>query len=101
MDDVDHPSISLKLEPGEASALAAILLRLAALIDPNDPDGLRDAHGKLSERLAEHALTNTQFGLLHKPPYPPSQRDAIAKSLRIISARIEGQLPDEAPDVGH
>ena len=101
MDDSRYPDVDISLDAEEASTVAAILLRLAALIDPTDPDGLRNAHGAASDRLAKHTLTDEQFVMLRKPLYARIQRNAIATRLRIISAKIEGQLPDEAPEVAH
>jgi hypothetical protein len=46
--------VNIELDAEEASKVAEILLHLAALIDPDDPDGLRDAYGQRSERLEEH-----------------------------------------------
>ena len=60
------PDATITLTGSEASMLASIALRLAALIDP-DPDGLRDASGRPSEGLERHRLTDTQFMLLDKP----------------------------------
>jgi hypothetical protein len=102
VDDNRYPMVSIALDAEEASKVAEILLHLAALIDPDDPDGLRDAYGKRSERLEEHLLTDTQFVMLRHPLYRPDrdQRSTIASRLRVISAKIEGQLPDEAPEIG-
>jgi len=99
---VDHsPSLSVRLEldAADASVAAGILLHLAALIDPDDPDGLRDANGRRSTGLEQHLLTDTQFCMLHHPLYRADERADIAERLRVISASIEGQLPDEAPEV--
>lgn len=92
--------VSVMLDAEEASKVAEVLLHLAALIDPDDPDGLRDAYGRRSERLEEHLLTDTQFMMLRHPLYRADQRSTIASRLRVISAKIEGQLPDEAPEIG-
>lgn len=98
VNDSRFPIVSVELDADDASAIVAILLRLAALIDLDDPDGLRDASGALSPNMAEHMLTDTQFAMLHSSLYRPDRRAPVASRLRIISARIEGQLPDEAPD---
>jgi len=90
--------MNIELDADEGSTVTAILLRLAALIDPDDPDGLRDASGAASPNLAQHALTDEQFALLRIPPHRSDQRAAVASRLRIISAKIEGQLAGEAPD---
>jgi hypothetical protein len=100
MEDSRYPTVSIALDAEEASKIAEILLHLAALIDPDDPDGLRDADGRRSERLEENLLTDTQFVMLRHPLYRADQRSAVASQLRVISAKIEGQLPDEAPEVG-
>ncbi len=44
-------------------------------------------------------LTDTQFTLLRKPLYMARQRANVGVRLRMISAKIEGQLPPEAPDI--
>jgi len=73
---------------------------LAALIDPDDPDGLRDANGQRNEQLEKHLLTDAQFTMLNHPAYRRDERAEIADYLRVISAKVEGQLPEEAPEVG-
>ncbi len=93
MDDSRWPTLKIELDAEEASKVAEVLLHLAALIDPDDPDGLRDAFGGRSERLEEHLLTDPQFMMLRHPAYRADQRAAIASRLRIISAKVEGQLP--------
>lgn len=100
MEDSRWPAVKIELDAAEASKVAEILLHLAALIDPDDPDGLRDAYSRRNERLEEHLLTDTQFALLRHPPYRPADRVTIAGNLRVISAKVEGQLPGEAPEVG-
>jgi hypothetical protein len=100
VDDSRWPTVNIELDAAQASKVAEILLHLAALIDPDDPDGLRDAYGQRSGRLEEHGLTDTQFMLLSHPLYRPDQRADIASNLRIIAAKVEGQLPPEAPEVG-
>lgn len=99
MSDSRWPLISIELDAEEAAKVAEILLHLAALIDPDDPDGLRDANGQRNPKLEEHLLTDTQFMMLRHPLYRQDQRTNIAKRLRIISSKIEGQLPDEAPQI--
>jgi len=100
VDDSAYPTVSIELDAQEASKVAEVLLHLAALIDPDDPDALRDPYGRRSERLEEHLLTDAQFVMLCHPAYRADERAVIASSLRVISANIEGQLPDEAPEVG-
>ncbi len=100
MDDDRWPMVKIELDAAQASKVVEILLHLAALIDPDDPDGLYDAHGQRSDRLEEHLLTDTQFSMLRRPLYRPDQRAHIASYLRVISAKVEGQLPPEAPEVG-
>jgi hypothetical protein len=92
--------VTIALDAAEASKVAE-MLHLAALIDPDDPDGLRDAYGRRSDKLEEHLLTDVQFSMLRHPLYRPDQRAHIASYLRVISAKVEGQLPDEAPEVSH
>lgn len=101
MDDSFFPIVSIKLNAAEASRVADILVHLAALIDPDDPDGLRDAYGQRNKGLEAHLLTDTQFVMLHHPAYRADERAEVAEDLRTISAKIEGQLPDEAPEVWH
>jgi hypothetical protein len=97
MDDSDWPMLAIKLNAWEASKVAEVLMSLAALIDADDPDGLRDAYG---QRADQHLLTDTQFVMLCHPAYRSDERAEVASYLRRISARVEGQLPDEAPEVG-
>src|SRR4051812_39083839 len=85
VDDDRYPIANIALGADEASKVAEVLLHLAALIDPDDPDGLRDASGVRSERLEEHLLTDTQFVMLRHPLYRVDQRSTIASQLRIIS----------------
>ena len=99
MDDSCWPVVNIELNAAEGSKVAEILLHLAALIDPDDPDGLHDACGRQNEIL-EHLLTEAQFMMLCHPAYRSDERADIAGYLRIISAKVEGQLPDEAPEVG-
>jgi hypothetical protein len=97
MDDSDWPMLAVKLNAWEASKVAEILMNLAALIDADDPDGLRDAY---AQRADQHLLTDTQFVMLRHPAYRSDERAEVASYLRRISASVEGQLPDEAPEVG-
>jgi hypothetical protein len=97
-DDSSWPMVDIKLDVAEASKIAEVLMNLAALIDPDDPDGLRDAH---RERVDQHLLTDTQFMVLRRNrAYRSDERVEVATYLRLISAKVEGQLPDEAPEVG-
>ena len=100
MDDSPWPVVNIKLDAAEASKVAEILLHLAALVDPDDPDGLRDAYGQRSEELDRHLLTDGQFMMLRHPAYRRDERAELAEQLRVISAKVEGQLPDDAPEVG-
>jgi hypothetical protein len=95
--DTDWPMLKVQLNAWEASKTAEILTNLAALIDANDPDGLRDAYGR---RADEHLLPDLQFMLLKYPLYNKGDRAEVAADLRRISARIEGQLPPDAPEIG-
>lgn len=94
------PTVAIKLDAEEASKVVEILEHVAALIDADDPDGLRSADGQRDERLEQHLLTDEQFVMLRHPLYRRDQRTAIASRLRIIAAKIDGQLPDDAPEVG-
>src|SRR5215813_11051973 len=67
--------VSIALDAEEASKVAEILLHLAALIDPDDPDGLRDAYGRRSERLEEHL--RTRYAVCHASSPGVSRRSAI------------------------
>jgi len=96
-DDSSWPVVDIKLDAAEASKVAEVLANLAALIDADDPAGLRDAYG---QRIDEHLLTDTQFVMLRHPAYRSDERVEIATYLRVISAKVEGQLPPEAPEVG-
>lgn len=98
-DESRYSVVSIALGADEASLVVEILLRLAALIDSDDPDGLRTASGQRSSVLEAQMLTDTQFALLRNPLYMASQRANVATRLRIVSAKIEGQLPDDAPDI--
>jgi hypothetical protein len=92
-------TLSIKLDDTDASKIAEVMLHLAALIDPNDPDGLQDAFGGQHKELTRHPLTDTQFMMLRHPAYRDDERSDVARHLRTIAARIEGQLPPEAPEV--
>ena len=97
-DDSSWPMLDIKLDAAEASKVAEVLMNLAALIDADDPDGLRDANDR---RIDAHLLTDAQFMMLRHPvAYRADERAEIATSLRLISAKVENQLPPEAPEVG-
>ena len=100
MDDNGWPVVSIKLDAAEASKVVEILEHLAALIDPDDPDGLRLANGQRNEELEKHLLTDPQFEMLNHPAYRWDERAEIAADLRAIAVKVEGQLPPEAPEVG-
>jgi hypothetical protein len=77
-------------------------LLLAALIDRDDPDGLCDSRGQRNEDWEKQLqLTEGQFAVLRRPVYSSADRIQVAERLREISAKIEGQLPDEAPRIWH
>jgi hypothetical protein len=101
MDDSLWPVVNIELDAAEASTVVDILRHLAALIDPDDPDGLQDANGRRSEALEKHLLTDAQFEMLHHPAYRQDDRVDVANELRLTSAKIEGKLPPEAPEVWH
>jgi len=78
-----RPSVStvkIEFEGTQASTVVDILMHLAALIDPEDPDGLRDAFGQRDARLKAHALTDAQFMMLRHPAYRADERDEIVNS---------------------
>jgi hypothetical protein len=91
--------LKIELEDADASKIAEVLFHLAALIDPDDPDGLRDAFGRRNEQLEQHLLTDTQFMILRHPAYRQDERTDVAQHLRTIAADVEGQLPPGAPRV--
>lgn len=62
--------MNIELDDADASKIAEIMLHLAALIDPDDPDGLRDALGRRNKELDRHLLTDTQFMMLGHPRIP-------------------------------
>jgi hypothetical protein len=84
--------VSIKLEDVQASTVVDILMQLAALIDPTDPDSLRGPR----EGLAEHKPTSDQFRMLGDLLYRDDERDEVAADLRIIASTNHGQLPDDA-----
>ena len=90
---------NIELDEVDAAKIAEVMWHLAALIDPNDPDGLRDAFGRRSQELEQYLLTNAQFVMLRHPAYREHERNDIARCLREIAAKIEGQLPPSAPEV--
>jgi hypothetical protein len=91
--------VNIELDDVDASKIAEVAWHLAALIDPDDPDGLRDASGRRNQELERHLLTNAQFMMLRHPTYREDERDDIAQRLREIAATIEAQLPPSAPEV--
>lgn len=92
----------LDLDADDASHAAQMLLQLGALVDPDDPDGMKDIFGVLHPAVTASALSRDQFRMLD-PLYSYSDRDRarVAERLRRISATIEGQLPQSAPEVIH
>jgi hypothetical protein len=99
-DDRDS-EVPIRLLMFQASETASILLHLAALLDVEDPEGLRDAFGNRNASLEHHILTDTQLMMLNHPAYRSDERQELAARLRIISSAIEGQLPPEAPAIHH
>ena len=92
-------TVKIELVDTDASKIAEVMLHLAALIEPEDPDGLRDAFGRRNAELERHLLTDTQFMMLRHPAYRCDERTDVAQQLRMIAAKIEGQLPPETPEV--
>jgi hypothetical protein len=85
------PDLIVCLAPDDASDAAHVLMGLAALIDPDDPDGL-PADLSVDERQAV-MLTTAQLALLHRlARYTEIERDDVARELRRISATIRGQV---------
>lgn len=100
---VSDATLDVKLDAMQAWTTAEILLRLAALIDPDDPEGLQDSFGRRHEDWEkEMRLTDGQFEALRRPvSYRRDQRAEVAEYLRVISATIQGQLPDDMPEIWH
>jgi hypothetical protein len=97
----DNSELGLRLTSADASEVVEALLGLARVIDPNDPDGLRDAYGQRREELDALRLSDDQFAVLRKPLYRTDEQQSVAERLRRIAASLEGQLPDDAPAIGH
>jgi|SRR5665213_1178426 len=97
----DEADIALRLTSADASEVVEALSGLARLVDPDDPDGLRDAYGQRREELDALRLSDAQFAVLRKPLYRTDERQSVAERLRRIAASLEGQLPDDAPAIGH
>jgi hypothetical protein len=95
--------ITVELDSDDASQVAQILFQICALIDPDDPDGLRDAFGVLQPELTNLKLSEDQFRMLDPLPSYKNDDDraSMASRLRQIAATIEGQLPPDAPEVIH
>jgi hypothetical protein len=89
--------VSIELDEWDVSTVVDVIAHLAALMDPDDPDGLRDASGRRSKELEQHLLTDAQLRLLRHPAYRDDDRLNVAKQLRRIAADIDGQLPPTAP----
>ena len=60
--------------------IAEVVLHLAALIDSEDLDGLRDAFGRRTEKLEQHLLTDTQFMMLRHPAYRDARSGLMSHS---------------------
>jgi hypothetical protein len=98
----DRRVIAVELDSDDASHVAQVLLQIGALIDPDDPDGLRDAFGVLQPELTALKLSEDQFRMLDPlTSYNDDDRASVAGRLRQIAATIEGQLPPDAPEVIH
>lgn len=63
--DSDWLMVNIELNAAEAALAVGFLAHLAALIDADDHDGLRDAFGR---RIDEHLLTDMQAKLLSHEP---------------------------------
>lgn len=74
-------TVNIELDDTDASRIAEVMMHLAALIDPDDPDGLRDAFGRRNEGLERHLLTNGQFVMLRHPAYREDERADVAEDL--------------------
>jgi hypothetical protein len=87
--------VNIELDAAEAAKVVDILAHLAALIDADDPDGLRNA---FDERIDEHLLSDTQVSLLtHDPSEVSDDRAKVAAHLRVVYTKMWQQLPPEAP----
>ena len=94
--------VAVELDSDDASQVAQVLIQIGALIDPDDPDGLRDAFGVLQPELTNLKLSEDQFRMLDPlTSYNDADRAFVARRLRQIAATIEGQLPPDAPEVIH
>jgi len=94
--------VAVELDSDDASQVAQVLFQIGALIDPDDPDGLRDAFGVLQPELTALKLSEDQFRMLDPlTSYNDDDRASVAGRLRQIAATIEGQLPPDAPEVIH
>ena len=79
------------LDLGEALFAVEILLRLADLFD-----------GGTEEETEPHRLSMQQMQLMSKPRARYNMAPAqTADRLREVAARIEGQLPGDAPRIEH
>lgn len=85
-----NPGLLVRLTPDDAGDTAQFLLGLAALIDPDDPDGLPGVPDDQREALL---LTSAQVRELHKiARYREAERGSLAAELRRLSATISGQI---------
>lgn len=89
-------ALKIDFEDDEASTVVQILIQLAALIDPDDPYGLRDTFDRPHPQQEALVLKDEQFRLLRAPAYDGDERAGVAANLRVIAARIYGQLPPDA-----
>lgn len=102
MPHADRRVVAIELDLDDASHVAQMLFQIGALIEPDDPDGLRDASGSLRPALSALALTEDQFRMLDPlVSYGEADRERVARRLRRLAATVEGQLPRDAPAVIH
>ena len=80
-------AVNIELEDTDASKIAEVMMHLAALIDPDDPDGLRDAFGRRNESLERHLLTNAQFVMLRRPKVASAATDT-RPTMRLASVAV-------------
>jgi hypothetical protein len=74
-DENTYSGVDVTLGADEASLVVEILLRLAALIDPDDPDGLRNTSGqKSSVQGGPMGRSHRRLGALAFAPAAVGQR---------------------------
>ena len=78
--------VAVELDSDDASQVAQVLFQIGALIDPDDPDGLRDAFGVLQPELVALKLTEDQFRMLDPHiSYSDDERASVARRRRLLT----------------